>query len=479
MTIGKTAGARRSDRTSSYLYRAVWRWHFYAGVGVLPFVVLLALSGLAMLASGPLDRYIDGELLYVTPTGTPLPASAQVASVAAAYPDAEVVTIGVSAAPDESVPVTIAPKHAAAAHAGGHGASGLVTVHVDPYTGTVLGERDENRTLYAWAKRLHGTLLVGTFGDYVIEIVASFGVLLIVTGLYLWWPRNGRTWMQALLPSVAVTGRRGSRDLHAAVGAWVAPLLIFFFVSGLAWTPFWGGQLVQAWSSLPGERFDAPLGEATHAALEHGPHHGVPWVIEQTPLPVSGSGRGEPGVAADASITVDDVIEYARAAGFSRFRVHFPRGEQGVWTVASTTIGGDTRELGGDRIVHLDAATGNVLADIRFEDYPLVGKLMAAGIPLHQGDTGFVNLVVNVSFCLAVIAMAAAAVAAWWARRPRGSRRLVPPPLPHDARVWRSAVMLMLALSLVFPLAALTTVVVLGADYLLLRRMPSLERIFH
>lgn len=269
---------------SANLYRAIWRWHFYAGICVLPFVLVLALSGLAMLASEPLDRYLHAELLYVAPAGTPLPASAQVAAVAQAYPDAAIVTLTAGLGPDESTRIGIAPHGTGAEHGGSHGASELVTVHVDPYTGMVLGELDENHTLYAWAKKLHGTLLLGTAGDYLIEIAAGFGVLLVVTGLYLWWPRNGRSVRQALLPAVGA-GRRRWRNLHAALGVWAAPLLLFFLVSGLAWTPFWGGAMVQAWSSLPGESFAAPLAEATHASLGHGPRSGVPWAVEQTPLP--------------------------------------------------------------------------------------------------------------------------------------------------------------------------------------------------
>ena len=253
----------RADRTSAHLYRAVWRWHFYAGIAVLPFLIVLALSGLAMLASEPLDRYIHSELLEVTPAGSTLTPSAQVAAVTSRYPGADIATLTAGLAADESVPISIAPTQATASHGGGHGAAELVTVYVDPYTGSVLGELDETRTLYAWSKRLHGTLLLGIVGDYAIEVVASFGVLLIATGVYLWWPRDGRTVRQTLLPALTGAGRVRWRNLHAALGAWIAPLLLVFLVSGLAWTPFWGGALVQTWSSLPGEMFDAPLAEAT------------------------------------------------------------------------------------------------------------------------------------------------------------------------------------------------------------------------
>lgn len=466
-----------SSGRSRRFYFAAWRWHFYAGIFVLPFVLVLATSGLAMLVSEPLDRYLQSDLLEVAPRGNTRLPSEQAAAVAVAYPDSDLVTFRAAAAPGESTRVDVTPKHAHAERVS-HGESQAVTVFVDPYTAEVLGELDANRTLYAWAKALHGTLLLGTFGDYVIEIVAGFGVLLIVSGVYLWWPRDGKSLRQALLPAVATAGPRSWRNLHGAIGAWVAPFLLFFFLSGLAWTPFWGGELVQTWSSLPGEQFDAPLSDITHEELNHGAHHEVPWVVEQTPLPASGSQRGTPGIVKSGPITLDDVVGYARASGFETFRVHWPRGETGVWTVATTTIAGDTRELAGDRIIHLDATTGNLLGQARFADYSPMGKVMAAGIPLHQGDTGVVNLAINVLFCLCMLAMIGAAVAAWWKRRPVGAWRLAPPLLPRNAGTWRVAVGLMLVLSLAFPLVAATIAAVLAINYLVLSRVPALGALF-
>jgi uncharacterized iron-regulated membrane protein len=458
-------------------YLAAWRWHFYAGICVLPFLFTLAASGLAMLASEPLDRRLHADLLTVVPQGIPLSAERQAAAVADAYPHADLATFRPATSPTDSARIDVVPKHASASHAG-HGESVATAVFVDPYMGAVLGELDTDRTVYAWAKKVHGTLLLGTVGDYLIEIVAGFGILLTASGLYLWWPREGRGLRHALLPTLTLSGQRRCRDLHAAMGLWIAPFLLFFFASGLAWTPFWGGELVQAWSSLPGETFDAPLSSVSHASLNHDAHHEVPWALEQTPLPVSGSPRGTAGIAADGPIALDDVVAYARTAGFAAFRVHWPRGEDGVWTIAATTMGGDTPDLTGDHIVHLDALTGNVLAEVRFSDYSPMGKFMAAGVPLHQADTGVANLALNVLVCLAVVVMGAAALAAWWARRPSGARWLVPPPMPRDARAWRGAVVIMLALSLAFPLAALTIAAVLAIDLLLISRVRALRLLF-
>jgi uncharacterized iron-regulated membrane protein len=40
----------------SAFYRTVWRWHFYAGLFVMPFILLLSLTGSVFLFKPQLDR---------------------------------------------------------------------------------------------------------------------------------------------------------------------------------------------------------------------------------------------------------------------------------------------------------------------------------------------------------------------------------------------------------------------------------------
>ena len=39
------------------MYRTLWRWHFYAGLFVIPFVLVLALSGSVFLFKPQIDRW--------------------------------------------------------------------------------------------------------------------------------------------------------------------------------------------------------------------------------------------------------------------------------------------------------------------------------------------------------------------------------------------------------------------------------------
>ena len=48
------------DSQTNKLYFAAWRWHFYAGLFVIPFLAALAFTGMAMLWIAWIDGR-DGE----------------------------------------------------------------------------------------------------------------------------------------------------------------------------------------------------------------------------------------------------------------------------------------------------------------------------------------------------------------------------------------------------------------------------------
>src|SRR5690606_20342212 len=133
---------------------------------------------------------------------------------------------------------------------------------------------------YDTLSTIHGTLMIGTVGDRLIETAASLGIVLIATGLYLWWPRQGGLGA-ALVPNLAARGRSLWKSLHATVGIWWSVLLRAVLVSGLSWAGVWGEKYVQAWSTFPAAKFDAvPLSDKTHASMNHGDAKEVPWALQ-------------------------------------------------------------------------------------------------------------------------------------------------------------------------------------------------------
>lgn len=456
------ADAPKTGSTVNKFYFVAWRWHFYAGLYVVPFLVMLATTGLIMLWIS-WSAGIGSERMPVAPQG-------DLRAVSELQAAAEAVVPGGTAAqyiePLEADRVAVLVI--------GHG-DDETGVAVNPYTAEVLQTFPWRAGWYDVVNKIHGTLLLGAFGDRMIEIAASLAIVMIATGLYLHWPRNGSTWRGALLPRLRAPGRAFWKSLHGVLGMWISTILVVFLISGLSWSGIWGEKIVQAWNTFPAEKYAAPVSDATHASMNHDGHHEVPWALEKAPMPASGSLAGTDAIVGD--VTIDSVAAFARDLGFiGRFQVNFPSGEGGVWTVSHDSMSNDGPDPAADRTIHLDQYTGNVLADVRYADYSPYAKAMAWGIAFHEGDLGIWNLLLNTLFCLSVVTVSLSGIVMWWKRRPNSAPRLAAPPRPRDLPFWKGAAVMVVILGVAFPMAGFAIVTVLLIDVIALRFMPGLRQ---
>ncbi|KIC11659.1 membrane protein [Leisingera sp. ANG-M1] len=463
MATSQPHSAGQSRPLTEKFYFAAWRWHFYAGLYVVPFMIMLAVTGLMMMFITQFDGR-DGETIRITQGETALPLPRLEDSVLAAQPGAIAEWIGPKA-PDLATVFRVKTEE------------GQRLVAIDQYTGEVLSSWDRRAGWYDWADNMHGSLLIGDTGDRLIEIAAGLGLLLVFTGLYIWWPRGNAA--SAFIPNFRARGRALWKSLHAVTGFWMSALLIVFLISGLSWTGIWGGKFVQAWSTFPAEKWDnVPLSDTTHAEhMNHGHTNDVPWALEQTPMPASGSDAGIDGIPAGTPVNSDSLVILGRLLGMEgRFRLAYPGGEDGVWTINRDSMSSDSDDPFIDRTIHIDRHSGKILADVKFEDYSWAGKSMAVGIPFHMGLMGTWNFVLNVVFCLSVIFVSVSGVVMWLKRRPAGAARLAAPPVPADLPFWKGALLIGLFTSLAFPLVGITLLAVLAFDVLLVSNIPAMKR---
>ncbi|MBL8907555.1 MAG: PepSY domain-containing protein [Rhizobiales bacterium] len=448
---------QRDPAASSRLYRAIWRWHFYAGLFVAPFLLMLAITGLIMVYGNSVETFL-GKKYYVTSGGE----RASLVDQAKAARDA---------IPGSTVTMLVVPPVAERASVFVVSANDLAhVVAVDPHGAKVLGTIVKDDTWFYWADKIHGSFFMGTFGDRLIEIAAGLGIVMVLTGLYLWWPRNGG-FFAAFVPDLTLQGRALWKELHATLGVWISIILLFFFISGLTWAGVWGEKMIQAWSTFPAEKWDnVPLSDETHASMNHGALKEVPWALEQTKMPESGSDAGASGLPEGMPVTLDTVAAYARSIGFDeQFRINLPADEKGVYTISADSMDADTTDPMGDRTVHIDQYTGKVLADVRFADYSLPGKAMAVGIALHEATMGWWNTLLNTLFCLSVIFVTVSGLVMWWKRRPVGS--LGAPRYPRDYRVPRFILGAGIVVAVLFPLTGLAIIAFAIIDFLLPKRL--------
>ncbi|MFN3718282.1 MAG: PepSY-associated TM helix domain-containing protein [Rhizobium rhizophilum] len=454
-----------SSALSRRFYITAWRWHFYAGLYVAPFLLMLAVTGLIMLWTATLFGR-DGEKTYVvTPQATLASVSAQAEAAVRELPG--------------QIVQYIAPRtdEQASLFRINQGETAFM-VAVDPYKAETLGYWQRRDGLYDLASTIHGTLLIGDLGDRLIEIAAGFGIMLVVTGLYLWWPRDGRGFGSVLVPQLSARGRQLWKSLHLTIGFYASLFLVVFLLSGLTWAGIWGEKFTQAWSTFPAEKWDnVPLSDKTHASMNHGGIKQVPWTLERTPMPASGSDAGVTGTPEGQPVTLDAIVALARTLGLDqRFQLAFPGDETAVWTISRDTMSNDSANPLMDRTVHIDQYSGRILADVGFGDYGAAGKAMAAGIAFHEGDMGLWNLVLVNVFCLSIIFLSVSGFVMWWKRRPKGAVRLVAPSVGEPGPLWKTGALVMLATALLFPLSGAVLLAVLLLDFLVFRHIAPLKK---
>ncbi len=350
-----------TEPPSNRFYRTVWRWHFYAGLFVIPFMLILAITGIIYLFKPQLDAAMYHNLMFVTPAASTLPYTEQLQSVESAYPNATVAQITPSAADNRSTEVLITTVD-----------QRNLLVFVDPHSGQVIGDRNEDNNLQAIARRIHGELMIGRLGDYVVELAACWGLVLLITGLYLWWPRRRFAVLGTLVPRLWSQNKRIVwRDLHAVPGFYGILLIGFLILTGLPWTGFWGETFAQVWGTFPEQMWDnVPQStDLTGSLNQRG--QVVPWAVEQLPMPQSAvlvssnhSGHGDATSAPSQRdrISLDVVVQLAQAKGAPPgFSVALPQGETGVYTVSAFPAD-PTQEV----TIHIDQYSGEILADVRW-----------------------------------------------------------------------------------------------------------------
>ena len=465
-------------RESGAGYRTLWRWHFYAGLFVMPFLVVLAITGTLYCFQPQIEPLLYPHRLVVQAEAKPrfadevLLARAATAMPAGAVPS----SVKLPDAPNRSAEFVFRqPK------------GGSESVYVNPYSGEVLGTLGVDDRFMQITRMIHRKLLLGKPGELLMELVACWTLVMIGTGVALWWPRatqSGTTrFRAALVPKLSLRGRPFWKSLHAALGIWLALGALAFVLTGLPWTGSWGqyfkslatsanlGAPPGSWgglplhSSVPGSGAAADSGKSAPPAAGHHmddmpdmtmddmPLSNVPWAVGAVRVPHSPEGE------AGARLPIGKVIDMMRSEGIDGgYEIALPRTSNGVYTVSYFPA-----DPKAERTIYIDQYSGKVLKDIRYEDYGAVSKAVSYGTALHMGRYfGLANQIICALISLGLATMAVTGFVMWWKRRPSGSvgapgRERAAPPM----RGWKAG---MVILGMVFPLMGATMIAVWLAD---------------
>ena len=431
-------------------YNMVWRWHFYAGLFCIPFVVWLALTGTIYLWRPQLETWLDRPYDRLPVAGQTASPDAQVGAALRAVPGSSLHRYVLPERPEQAVRIVVS--------------KGGVDhrVYVDPHSLAVLkivGEEDRPLNVVS---RLHGELLAGMWGSYLVEIAACWAVVMLLTGLYLWWPRQRRGLASVLYPRLRGGRRVFWRDIHATAGIWVSVFALGLILTGLPWANAWGNYLgeVRALTGTTQGPVDWTIGgkgPTSKANAMLGPHAGHRGMAMATPQIRTGE--------------LSRVISTVRPLGIAPPVLLSPpeRGDA-PWTVSSDAA---DRPLRSD--AEVDGGTGRLLGQVAFADRHWIDRIIGYGIAAHEGALfGIANQIFGTLTALFLIVLAVSGAVMWWRRRPTG---LLGAPLRRTRpRFGAGLVTAIIALGIYMPLFGVTLLLVLIAERTLLRRLSVARR---
>lgn len=396
-------------------HRWLWRWHGYAGLFVIPFIFYMSLTGLPFVWEHELEDTLHPEYRALTPLAARVSYEQQLNVARAAFPNQ----------PLQLVKVDADPRHATQFTFGDAGDP--TTVAVNPYTGQVVSVIREWTRLSFVGIQLHGLAFIKPYGSWLLELLACWGIVLCLTGVYLWWPRDaGWSRWGVFLPRFRSGGRTCWRDFHAVTGFYFAAVLALYLMTGLPWTAFWGGKLMATIQNATGQAYPANM--MGDAGLQS-----VPPTPEAKPLPL------------DAFVAFG-----LRQKLPGHLELEIPASTNGTVHLHNR-VGNSTRETHWQ----LDLFTAQPVGVTMWADIPISQQAVALGIDTHEGLLlGRPTQLLSTALTSAFMFLSAAAAVMWWKRRPQGSLdfpRVIPRPTLSNG-----VCILIVLLGLVMPLLGLS-----------------------
>lgn len=214
--------------------KAFRKIHLWLSVPFGLIITVICLSGAALVFEDEVTELCRRDLYYVEKvSGAPLPVEYLIEKVAGTLPDSVAVTgVSISSDAERAYQVNLSKPRRA-------------SVYVDQYTGEVKG-RHERAPFFLTMFKLHRWLLDGMkpdggifWGKMIVGVSTLMFVLVLISGIVIWWPRTKKALKNSLKIAVGKGRRRFWYDLHVAGGMYALVLLLAMALTGLTWSFSW------------------------------------------------------------------------------------------------------------------------------------------------------------------------------------------------------------------------------------------------
>lgn len=394
----------------------LFKWHFIGGIIVLPIVILLSITGIIYLFKNQYEESILNKLKSVEQNNkTTISFDEQLLIVKENWekkPTGLIVTKETNKATQ-----FISGKF-----------SHKSSIFIDPYSGKINGKIQQNKTDMHQIRKLHGELLMGSFGTKIVELVACWMIVLILSGIYLFWPR-GRGW-KGLFVIRTSSKRILYRDLHGILGFWFSILLLLILAGGLPWTDVWGA--------------------------------GFKWIQGKTNtgFPKEWYNRSFTSKQSEQSVSLDKIVDLATELNLDgEVSITLPTNANGVYSISNKTT-----NLKKMVMFHIDQYNGNIIHKNSWDDIGILMQARLWAMAFHQGEFGWWNWVLVLVTAIALIFISLTAILSYIKRKRKGDLSI--PKTPNNLSIGNGIIITISILSILFPLFGASVITILLTHFI-------------
>jgi len=435
---------------NSLLNKWLWKWHVIAGLITLPFMLLLAITGTIYLFKDNVNHQLYNTLIFAKQpsvlTGSNravLPLTAQLSAANNSLTQnqqgklVKVDTVILSSSTDQNTEFSVTGK--------GRSSD---SVYVNQYSGNVTGQLNHKDTFMFTVRKLHGELLLSKLGTLTVELVASWFIVLILSGLYIWWPKQGIGFAGFFTIRIKRGSRIFWRDIHAVMGFWLSAFMLIILAGGMPWTDVFGSQLkwIQSqthtgypmhWRNSKGLESTLNVTGILSAEILNAE-------ISTTELATNEHSQVTNPYTKKLNITdIAAIAEQQQLKG--KITINFPQSEMGVYTVTNRAL-----YLDDQQVLHIDQYSGQIIKKLTWHDVGALMNLRQIFMRLHQGEYGLVNWSVLLAVALLLSLSTIGSVVSYIKRKPKGEWGI--PKVPERFKVGKRLVVSILLLGIVFPM---------------------------
>ena len=204
-----------------WLRKALFQVHLWTGIGLGLYIVLMSVTGSAIVFRRELSRSLAVEPRVAVGPGARMTEDELRQAAQRIYPDYRIARAYLRKNPDVAAEVLLERRDK------------KLQRLFNPYTGADLGDslRWSFRFLI-WLVDLHDNLLLSKTGRVLNAAGGIFTVLLALTGAVIWWPGID-TWRRSLSFRWKANPKGFNWTLHSALGFWTFAFFFMWAVSGI------------------------------------------------------------------------------------------------------------------------------------------------------------------------------------------------------------------------------------------------------